>query len=235
MVNAQKSANKEPAEGLSIVRGQRLRQLREATGNDNRKPLTRAAIERKHGLSARTLKNWELGDGAGLTINGARRIVSIYKKENIQCSVNWLMEGDGIGPQRIPSNISAPKNTNTTDPLESIQAEIDCFLSLHPEAVTYEIRDDSMEPFYKAGDLVGGVRYYANDIPNGVDSDCIVELVNGDILVRRLQNSTVPDKYNLYSLNPSTRIEVPTLYSVEVIAAAIIVRHWRGKRWFRHR
>jgi hypothetical protein len=213
------------------ARGRRLKQLRELTGTEG-KPLTRAAIERKYGLSARTLKNWEYGHGTGLTERGAREVINIYQKENIACSVPWLMDEKGSPPQRRPIALNhSPMSVEITDPISTISIEEKQFKSLHPEGITFEVKDDAMIPFYRPGDLVGGVRHYAEDIDKLLDCDCIVEVKSGEVWLRRLHKSTVPGQYNLYAINPSTKTERPTLYGVEILAAAPVMRHWRGKKW----
>lgn len=213
------------------ARGQRLLQLRELTGTDG-KSLSRAVIERKYGLSARTLKNWEYGHGTGLTERGAREIISIYQKENISCSVPWLMLGKGSPPERRPISMThRPMSAEITDPINTISQEEKYFKSLHPEGTTFEVRDDAMIPFYRPGDIVGGVRSYTEEIDKLLDCDCIVEIKTGEIWLRRLHRSTVPGQYNLYAINPSTKSERPTLYGVEVLSAALVMRHWRGKKW----
>lgn len=228
--------NKKQNKRLSLdskeQRGERLKQLRQLTGSIPGKPMTRAAIERKHGLSARTLKNWEVGHGAGLTETGARRVINIYQNENIGCSINWLMRGTGAAPERLLTEFKkSPLAEAQTNTLVTIHSEYDNFKSLHPEAIIFQVKDDAMMPIYQVGDIVGGVRHYANTIMHLIDSDCIIEMKTGETRLRRLQHSTIPHQYNLYGLNPSTKIERPTLYAAEIVSAAPVVRIWRGKKW----
>ncbi|MFU8797196.1 MAG: hypothetical protein ACNA7Y_00600, partial [Gammaproteobacteria bacterium] len=55
------------------ARGERLTRVR---GMAN---LSRADIEKKYGIPANTLKNWERGRNTGLTEIGARRIVTMLQ------------------------------------------------------------------------------------------------------------------------------------------------------------
>lgn len=216
------------------ARGKRLRQLRELTSSISGKPLTRAAIERRYGLSANTLRNWEEAYRKGLTETGARRVLDIYQRECIHCSMNWLLKGEGTPPKRqLSEPAQAPFSSVQTDPLKTIDDECEYFKSLHLEAAIFEVKDDAMMPVYQVGDRVGGVRHYAQDFKELLDIDCIIEMKTHKTWFRRLQRSTVPNQYNLYALNPSTKVERPTLYSVEVLTVAPVVRHWRGKKWFR--
>lgn len=213
------------------ARGQRLRQLRALTASATYKQLSRAVIERKYGLSASTLRHWEEAYGVGLTEEGAKQVVGIYQQENIHCTISWLMQGVG----------SPPKRRRTTEPLLSagvsqaylttMKQERDYFKVLHPEGITLEVGDDAMEPWYQAGDLVGGIRHYHNAFLDLIGKDCIIETKSGEMYVRRLQKSTVPGQYNLYALNPDTKVEHPHLYAMEVLVCAPVVRIWRGGKW----
>lgn len=217
------------------ARGQRLLELRNLTGRTPGKPLTRAILERKYALSARTLKNWEYGHGSGLTEEGAKRMIGIYQKEHINCSITWLLEGIGSPPEPRHHKSYQPKSQiKISDSLSTIDAEQAYFKSLHAEAVTFEIKDDAMAPFYQPNDIVGGIRHYAHDIHYLVDCDCIIETKDGETWLRRLQLSTIPDRYNLYACNISTKIERPTLYAVDILTAAPVMRIWRGKKWLPH-
>jgi len=225
-------SKKEPTLLSAEARGHRLKQLRQLTGSTPNKPLTRAAIERKYGINAHSLKNWEDGHGGGLTESGARRMINVYQQENIHCSIPWLMQGVGATPTRLlPSIQQAPDFMQRTDPIATAVKEQQDFKSLHLEGITFEVKDDAMAPFYLSGDVVGGVRHYARDIDQLINCDCIIETNTGETWLRRLQKSTVPGQYNLYALNPNTKIERPALYAVEVVAAAPVMRIWRGKKW----
>ncbi len=209
--------------------GQRLKALRALTGDDEHKPLSRAAIERKYQLSASTLRHWE--DAGGLTEKGARIVIDIYQRENITCSISWLLTGKGTPPYRRAVSHSAEVLRNVTDTLVSIPQESAHFKSFYPEAIVFEVKDDAMAPMYYPGDTVGGVRHYFKDIPYLIGKDCLTETKDGKIWLRRLQRCTIPGHYNLYALNPDTKIERPTLYNVEVVTCAPVMRVWRGKKW----
>lgn len=214
------------------ARGHRLKQLRDLTAPKGGRPLTRAAIARKHFINSHTLKNWEVGHATGLTESGAKQMIDVYQKEYIDCSIGWLMTGEGPEPtQRLVETSKSPKKYQKTDPLCTLDTEIKTFKSLHPEAVIFTIKDDAMSPAYLSGDIVGGLRYYTKDLPSLIDKDCIVETKEGKIWLRRIQHSTIIDRYNLYAINPSTKTELPTIYAVEILSAAPVIRIWRGKKW----
>ena len=213
------------------ARAQRLHQLRALTATHTQKQLSRAAIERKYGLSASTLRHWEEGYGIGLTEDGAKQAIDIYQQEHIACSFSWLMEGTGPPPQRVRAAQERPTPPKPSDLLNTRLNECEYFKTLHPEAVTLNVKDDTMSPFYKPDDVVGGIRHYRAFISDLIGKDCIVETKTGNTYLRRLQKSTVPGQYNLYSLNPNTKVERPHEYAIEVRMAAPVVRIWRGKKW----
>ncbi|OHE78672.1 MAG: hypothetical protein A3F67_07055 [Verrucomicrobia bacterium RIFCSPHIGHO2_12_FULL_41_10] len=214
------------------ARGHRLRQLRALTAPKGGRPLTRAALARKYFINAHTLKNWEVGHASGLTESGAKQMINVYQKEYIDCSIHWLMTGEGPEPKRQRTTpTEGPHPQERIDPLATLEDEINAFKSLQAEGVIFVVKDDAMAPIYLQGDTVAGIRYYAKDLARLIDKDCVVETGDGNTWLRRIQNSTVPGRYNLYAINPSTKIELPAIYSVEILSAAPVIRIWRGKKW----
>ena len=211
------------------ARGQRLKILRQLTAHSGQKQLSRATIERKYGLSSSTLRHWEEAFGSGLTEEGALQVVDIYQQEGIQCSVSWLLNGTGGGPSRQQE--FSTYQTDLVNPLETIIEEYNYFKKLDSEAIVFEVKDDAMAPFYLPGDIVGGIRHYRPSIPELIGRDCIIENKKGEVLLRRLHKSTIPDHYNLFALNPDTKLERPHIYDVAVIVCSPVVRIWRGKKW----
>jgi len=210
------------------ARGERLQQLRKLTR------LSRSAIERKYNVSASTINSWENPSPtrSGLTEDGARRIIHLFQEELIDCSLNWLLYGEGTPPKRRDET-PAREHSKTVDHSQfSIKDEVETFIKSHAEAVAFEAKDDSMVPMYLQGDTVAGVRYYAKDIPNLVSKDCIIETRDGRTYFRKLMASTIPNRYNLVSINPETKIERPILYEIDVVTCAPVTRIWRGKKWW---
>lgn len=211
-------------------RAERLKKLRMLTSSETQKQLSRATLERKYGISASTLRHWEEAYGTGLTEDGAKQMVNIYQKEGIHCTIAWLLEGKGSVPVIIKKVENILTATRSSNPSETIDKECHFFKSCHAEAIVFSVKDDAMAPFYLPGDIVGGVRHYQQTMLDLVGEDCIIEAKSGDIYLRRLQKSTIADHFNLFALNPNTRIERPYLYDSEIIAAAPVVRIWRKKK-----
>ena len=76
-------------------RGRRLKLLRSMTG------LPRKALEQKYHISASTIQSWEDAKAGGLTEKGAKRVIQVFHKEGIQCSLNWLLHGLGHAGSRV--------------------------------------------------------------------------------------------------------------------------------------
>lgn len=217
---------KQPADSKE-VRAKRLTQLRKLTG------LTRRAFAQKYGLSENTVKNWEYAHLAGLSEHGARLMIDAFIKEGIECSINWLLYGKGNPPKRKSADptLQATIKESPDHAHQTILKEINDFKKHHAEAVIYEVKDDSMLPFYRNGDFVAGVRHYAKDISQLIDRDCIVETKSGETLLRTLMISNMPRSYNLYATNQHTRLQRPYLYDVEIVTAAPVIWIRRGKKW----
>ncbi len=205
------------------ARAQRLRQLRKMAGQPSRK-----TIERRCGLSASTLRSYEDADGVGLTEQGAKVVVTIYQKLDIDCSVSWLYHGCGQPPKHYVRAVPALK---LSEPTNTIEQEINYFKQLHPEGITLECKNDAMLPIYRYGDFVGGIRHYTTALRSLAGRDCIVEIKTGRVLLRRLQLTRSSGHFNLVAINPDTHIEKPVLYSAEILSAAPVIRIWRGKKW----
>ena len=200
----------------SAERAQRLRQLRELTG------LSRAAIERKYNISAATLRSWEDNLAGGLTEVGAKRIAFIFRKEKIDFSIEWLLEGIGAPPQKVIRSSLEREETEQYkyNSAVTLSDEVNFFQKINPDSVIYRIEDDAMLPFYMPGDYVGGIRMYGENLKEALHRDCIIETPTNKIFFRRLRQSTIEGCYNLVSINPDTKVERPFIYDTEIVAAS---------------
>lgn len=203
----------------------RLLQLRELSG------MNRRALARKYGFSEHTLKSWEKGLQTGLPRKSAELVINAYQSEHIECSVNWLMTGKGKGPKRkdIPDSSSLKVKEKPENAFQTIAQEIEFFKKVHPEAAVHTVKDDSMLPEHQVNDIVAGVWHYGQDISKLIGKVCIIECRDGTSLLRVLRASTIPFHYNLFALNPQTRVMKPYQYDADIVAAAPIVWIRRGK------
>lgn len=77
---------------LSAEQGLRITELRLKTH------LTRRMFALRHGFSPGTLQNWECGRYQGLSMAAAESLITAFKREGIQCSLEWLLHGKGQQP-----------------------------------------------------------------------------------------------------------------------------------------
>jgi len=213
-------------EKAKIARGERLMRVR---GMAN---LSRSDVAQKYGISADTLKNWELGRHTGLTEQGAKRILTALKKAGIQCSMGWLLNGVGAAPVIIDELADNARN-NSLDLAEgkeiytALPAEVQMFCEQHPNAFSMRVIDDGMEPCYFVGDYVAGERCYQQDLPKIVGKYCIVETQMGEILLRRVRKGSKEGHYSLQCINILTAHPTPLIYDIELASAAPVILHWR--------
>lgn len=213
---------------LPEARGKRLKSLRMLAG------LSRKMVEEKYEISASTIQSWEDGKAGGLTEKGARRILNALREEGIQCSLNWLLYGIGVGPH-VSDKIYIPiaeaseeqdlENYSYPDRESALVKELLVFRQSNADAIDMVVMDDSMEPFYSLGDYIGGKRRYAQEIAGAIGLDCIVETTMGEIMFRRLRRGSTSQCFTLTCINPNTLIEKITLYDVELHSAAPVIWH----------
>lgn len=203
--------------------GQRIKRARLLAG------LSRKDLEEKHGISMHTLQSWELGRNP-LNKAKAANLVEILHQYDVGCSISWLLEGTGKGPSVIQNEFQnypflADTLANLIASEQAIQKEIDFFKTNNPNAVVILVSDDAMEPEYKTGDFVGGVKFINQDKTDEcVGYDCIVETTDG-IFFRRLIKSE--DKCLLVCNNNRTTVSDPVISADSILSIAPVIWH----RW----
>lgn len=204
------------------ARGKRLKLIRKMTG------LARNQLEEKYDISANTLQSWEVAKKGGLTLRGARRILSAVEQEGICCSLDWLLHGIGNSPQAItplPSYDLALPAHNLSEQ-ERINKELDMFYALHAGTMHFVVKDNSMEPYYHFGDYVAGVAHILDTINTLVGKDCIVQTSDYKIHFRHIKRGAQPGLYDLVYLNPASDASVAL--NQRIMKAAPII--WQRKR-----
>ncbi|AWN75265.1 XRE family transcriptional regulator [Legionella anisa] len=206
----------------SSAMGHRIKRARMLAG------LSRKDLEEKHGISIHTLQSWELGRNP-INKTKAGTLIEILHQYDVTCSIDWLLEGIGKGPSVIENEFqNYPSLADTIGDLiaseQAIQKEIDFFKTNNPNAVVIRVSDDSMEPEYKVGDIVGGIKFINQEKNQCVGHNCIVETTEG-IFFRRLIKSE--DKYLLVCNNNRTSVSDPVISPNLILSIAPVIWH----RW----
>jgi len=211
------------------ARGKRIKSLRMMAD------LSRKDVGDKYQISAGTLRGWEEARSGGLTENGARRLLTVFRKEGIQCSIEWLLHGTGIPPQ-VSDKLyqgeagSLLQDTDLGQQPESwedpiILSELLHFRKVNPDAVDMLVVDNGMEPLFHQGDYVAGRRRYNEEVENVIGRNCIIETTQGKLYLRQLQRGTKKGLYTLICINLNFSPEDAILYNVDIVSAAPVIWH----------
>jgi hypothetical protein len=82
-----------------------------------------------------------------------------------------------------------------------------------------------MEPYYSIGDYVGGIVNSEKNIAKYDKLNCIVQLENGDQLIRRIIKDKKEDLFTLFCINPTTTVSTPIIFDQKIIRVAPIIWH----------
>ncbi|KTD33586.1 hypothetical protein Lnau_2337 [Legionella nautarum] len=199
------------------ARAERLRKIRNLA-NLNRKEICDSTE-----INFNTYKGWELARFGGLPVDGAGKVIKRVAKEHVICSVEWLLYGKGLEPYLLPSCTNLDNLDNQT----LILKEILFFQSLHPDAIYTQIQDDALAPHFVPGDYVAGIKVNGNDIAGAINQPCLVELPNGEILVRYLKEGQSKNSFQLLVTNLNGAFTGPFSIESELKSAARIIRHYK--------
>src|SRR3990167_5603041 len=173
----------------SQARGQRVKILR-ALAN-----LDRKNVEERYHINFNTLKGWELARHGGLTENGAKKILMMCECEGIQCTLDWILYGIGMGPFFEENN----KNT-----------------------LSMKITDHDMAPFYQKNDYVAGIQCQNHEIDKLLNSPCIIKLNSKKTLILRiLKKEKEEDDYYLLGYAPHCKKQHIHFSKIECISGVI--------------
>lgn len=200
------------------ARAKRVRSLRAITC------LSRRKFALLYSIPPSTLQNWETphSKGTGLTVNGAQKLSLLVRSAGVECSAEWLLHGAGE-PPRVVEKLS--ENSQETG---SFHDELQLFRQHCKYAIELVVNDDGMSPRYQEGDYVAGDRYHKEKMNLLLDSDCIVHLASGQLLLRRLKKGSMEGFYKLICTNAHTTVEKPVLYDIELVSAAPVL--WSRRR-----
>jgi len=180
----------------NIERGSRLKQCRTMLGK------TLMELGAAHQVSIGSLSNWESGSSP-ITEKNIHKIISLLAAEGLICSKDWLLEGMGNAPYLYSPLLREDKKEESFDLTGQFLffKEIEDFKKAHPQMLITLVRDDSMLPFLRIGDYVGGSIIAKTDYGKEQGNICIVEIKEGEFLIRQL---FVRDKILLLSMMPGS-------------------------------
>ena len=209
--------------------GDRLRRARILAGIS-----TRREFEKKYQVSANTLQGWEQGKNP-LSKKGAKRIIEALKVEGLICSLEWLMNGAGVPPRQFEMSQEELSSSTDLENLlsqmnlqeeQAIYQELQTFKSHNPNAIIITISDNAMEPQYRVGDYIGGVRLTKpEDIQLYLGQSCIVELADHTIIPRYLHADTETGAYTLSCTNFQSKAAPLNILNTRILSAAPILWH----------
>lgn len=195
---------------LAKEKAERLKKIRSLTG------LSQSALCENIPLNQSTYISWENGRFGGLTKKGAEKIINfLTTKTDVVCSINWLLEGNGIGPL-----IVYPEHTNNASDL--IEKEIALFIYNNKNSTVVKIQDDTMLPELPKDTYVGGIKKI-NDPQKFLDKNCIVELTSGQKIVRKIIKGNKPNTFTLIATNLHSDIGSLILQDIELTEVAPII------------
>lgn len=200
---------------LARARGDRVRRLR------NMANLSRQEMCELGDFKIDTLIGWELARHGGLTTRGAQKILERVAKEGVICTLDWLLYEKGDGPSVV--NFTMHENSSLLTDNQKIIEEILLFKKHHPNAVDYLVNDNSMSPRYCKGEYVAGIR--SDNLAAAIGYDCVIQLKNDELILRRLHAEQEQNQYSLVPLNLELNPKILILKVTEIIFAAPVIWH----------
>lgn len=187
---------------------------------------SREDLERRHGLPASTLRNWESARHGGMVESSARRLIPIFQKEGVTCRLEWLLYGIGDPPP----GLDMPLTASLTSPKDRFIAQVlELFRQHYPNAMDAIVPDDAMLPLLARGDIVVGVRYLGAEISKALEQLCIVQTNEGEVLVRMVHAGDGAGVYHLSCINSQTSAARPAPNNVKLFSAAPLI-FWIRKK-----
>lgn len=232
-------SNKIDKNDLKCERGQRVRFVRKSLMN-----MTTEKFACYCGVARSTITNWECGFKNGLTELGAEKIVNTLQMHGWICTTVWLFYNIGPTPETahaIKTN-TALDSTKTHYLLEksfvsygdfdastACCEEILLFKKRHKNYLVYQIVDNTLSPFYKVFDNVGGIKLSQEQFKLAQNVLCIVLLHSQRYLIGKIimDNCHPIQKISIVHPVDSDIFLLTAAPLSEVQAIAPIIRMWR--------
>lgn len=181
--------------------------------------LSRKEFANRCGFAAATLQAWE--DGRYLIpLKSLLRYVHTLAECGLITTTSWFMNADGLPPRPAMS-----ATNGLTVGSDAILKEINFFENEHTNPIIITVKEDAMLPFFEIGDYVGGTLIAGCDADKYIGTLCIIILVSGETLIRKLRPGTVAGCFNLVSTNIDTECSNAFLCNCEIHELAEIVWH----------
>lgn len=209
---------------ISKARAERIKRVRNLA-NLNRLQMCDSGL-----INFNTLKSWETALHGGLSKKGAEKIIQRVAKEGVICTLPWLMDNEGSEPYVIPKSVASSDGSPSPhlSECELFAKELFLLRSLYPGCIDIPIQDDGLAPFYQIDDHVAGIKHFNEEIAKCIGHDCIMQLSEGQILIRQIKVGRIDNTYTLLCTNPQTQVDEPIIYDATLVFAAPIVRHYRS-------
>lgn len=189
-----------------FARGERIRRLRESLG------LSREEFGNQFGIPSGSMQNWEDARYDGLSKVSANKLINAFRKSGIEVTLEWLFYGEGDNPLSLsPNQIPSASFSATEEAL--IAQELRLFHQHNIETTDMIVADSSMVPAFLPGDWVAGKRYFEKDIERAIHHACIVQTLDGQILLRIIKSSQQEGFYDLLTLNSESVVKNMKLFS----------------------
>lgn len=232
-----KEKNKTPLKAGAQERAHRLKFLRKLAR------LSMKEFAERCNIGLTTINYWEQGYSY-ITERGAKKVSQAMREEGIECSAIWLLSGLGAPPKitnpnklskinyhaiESASQIIQQENPNYSD--VKIKEELDLFQTIHPDNLFHRIDDESMMPLYCKGDIVAGKKLTGENMQLANRMDCIVEVEENKLIIRRVRIGHATNSFDLYVINPESSLECPPLRGVKINSLAPITRVWKSTKF----
>lgn len=190
-------------------RGSRLKWLRTQLG------IKQEDFAKKLGISRATLSYWENASTVkfGLHEEAAKKVVNIISELGTSCNLTWLLYGIGDAPFTVKNMLDEKR-------------EINLFLLSSENAVATEMFDNSMQPIFSKGDMVGGIWKNINMLKT-YDDFYIIE-IEGKNQVRKIRRNDIDNTFDVFSICYSNDSKLPfEIKNLQIEKIAPIIRFWR--------
>ncbi len=168
--------------------------------------MTRKEFCSKHGIPEPTLRAWELSLYS-ISPNHLQKLIKAFEKENILCTTDWLLHGEGTPPlfaaETINRELVKVNNdvSNKGSLVSPVLVETAVFQTYNPESFVMQISDNSMLPQFEKGDYVGGIKRNFPLKTDDFGKVYIVLLADGSSVVRIVYQGSTDRAFTLGCLN----------------------------------